>query len=51
MAQCENCNAFVTDRYVRVFAPPGRATVRVCPKCDDLIRDGADVRQAQSVRR
>ena len=31
MPQCNNCEGFVTDAYVRVFAPPGMSTVRVCP--------------------
>lgn len=51
MAACNNCEGFVTDSYVRVFAPPGLDTVRVCPNCEDKIRDGADVRAAHSPRR
>jgi len=50
MAQCENCESFVTTQYVRVFAPSDRETVRVCPSCDGVLRDGADVREARSVR-
>jgi NAD-dependent SIR2 family protein deacetylase len=50
MARCRNCEAFVTDNYVRVFAPQGMETVRVCPNCEDKLRDGADVREARSTR-
>lgn len=50
MPQCENCESFVTEDYVRVFAPDGMSTVRVCPNCEDKLRDGAEVRQARSTR-
>lgn len=50
MPQCRNCEGFVTDNYVRVFAPPGMETVRVCPNCEDKLRDGAEVRTARSTR-
>lgn len=50
MAECENCEAFVTEQYVRVFAPPGMNTVRVCPNCTDKVREGAEVREARSPR-
>jgi hypothetical protein len=50
MPDCENCRTFVTHQYVRVFAPPSMETVRVCPNCEDLLRDGAGVREAQSSR-
>ena len=50
MPECENCGAFVTDAYKRVFAPDGLDTVRVCPNCEDKVRDGADVRVARSSR-
>jgi NAD-dependent SIR2 family protein deacetylase len=50
MAKCDNCGEFVTDQYVRVFAPTGMDTVRVCPKCPDMVRDGRDVREAKSPR-
>ena len=51
MPACENCDGFVTDNYVRVFAPPEMDTVRVCPHCEDELRDGAEVREAYSPRR
>jgi len=51
MAHCGNCEEFVTDAYVRVFAPLGMATVRVCPSCEDMVREGADVREAKAPRR
>lgn len=52
MAECDNCGAFVSDQYVRVFAPTGMETVRVCPACPDMVREsGGDVREAKSPRR
>jgi NAD-dependent SIR2 family protein deacetylase len=50
MPRCNNCESFVTDDYVRVFAPDGFDAVRVCPNCEDKLRDGADVREARSTR-
>jgi NAD-dependent SIR2 family protein deacetylase len=50
MADCENCGAFVTEQYVRVFAPTGMETVRVCPSCPGMVREGGDVREAKSPR-
>ncbi|MFB6234001.1 MAG: hypothetical protein ABEH81_02330 [Halopenitus sp.] len=50
MPECSNCGSFVTERYVRVFAPPGFENVRVCPGCEDKVRDGASVREARSKR-
>lgn len=50
MAECDNCGAVVTEQYVRVFAPTGMNTVQACPRCPDLVRDGAEVREAKSPR-
>ncbi|WP_449404920.1 DUF7563 family protein [Halococcus sediminicola] len=50
MPDCHNCGGFVTDQYVRVFAPDGMGNVRVCPNCEDKLRDGAEVRDAHSPR-
>jgi len=50
MARCDNCSSFVTAQYVRVFAPHERETVRVCPHCEDRVRDRAEVRPTQSTR-
>jgi hypothetical protein len=50
MPDCLNCGAFVTEQYVRVFAPTGMDTVRVCPNCPDMLRDGNDVRDAKAPR-
>ncbi|UIO98701.1 hypothetical protein Hbl1158_09055 [Halobaculum sp. CBA1158] len=50
MPECNNCGGFVTERYVRVFAPDGSENVRVCPNCEDKLRDGAEVREARSKR-
>ena len=51
MPECANCGSFVTEGYVRVFAPTDHETVRVCPACPDMIRDGSEVREARSHRR
>lgn len=51
MPECGNCGQFITEQYVRVFAPNGHSTVRVCPFCEDKVRDGADVRDSRGVRR
>jgi len=51
MPECQNCGSFVTDAYVRVFTPDGVSQPRVCPNCEDKIRDGAEVREARSTRR
>ena len=50
MSECQNCGGFVTEQYVRVFAPTELDTVRVCPNCEDKLRDGAEVREAHSPR-
>lgn len=50
MPNCENCGTFVTRDYVRVFEPNGREQPRVCPYCEDLLRDGAEVREARAPR-
>lgn len=51
MPKCGNCGSFVTSQYVRVFTPSDLDQPRVCPNCEDIIRDGADVRKARSQRR
>ena len=50
MPECQNCGSFVTREYVRVFTPEGEADPRVCPRCEDMVRDGNDVREARSKR-
>lgn len=50
MPNCENCESFVTEAYVRVFSPPKLATVRVCPNCEDIVRDGSETRPARARR-
>ncbi|MFB6126487.1 MAG: hypothetical protein ABEJ79_04210 [Halolamina sp.] len=50
MPECQNCGSFVTESYVRVFAPEELDGPRVCPSCEDKVRDGADVREARSRR-
>lgn len=51
MPNCRNCGSFVTQSYVRVFAPDDLDTVRVCPECPDMVREGGEVREARSPRR
>ncbi len=50
MPECQNCGSFVTERYVRVFAPEGFTAPRVCPWCEDMVRDGSEIRKARSRR-
>lgn len=50
MPECQNCGGFVTEAYVRVFAPNEMRNPRVCPDCEDRVRDGAEVREARSKR-
>jgi hypothetical protein len=50
MPECQNCGSFVTPAYARVFTPDGIENPRVCPSCEDMVRDGADVRKARSPR-
>jgi hypothetical protein len=50
MPECQNCGSFVTEAYARVFTPPGEEDPRVCPECEDKIRDGARIREARSSR-
>ena len=33
---CENCDSYVTDRFVRVFGDDG--TAHRCPDCDTWVR-------------
>ena len=50
MPHCQNCGSFVTQAYVRVFTPQELEDPRVCPDCEDKLRDGAEVREARSNR-
>lgn len=50
MPTCQNCDSFVTTAYVRVFTPNGVDEPRVCPACEDKVRDGAEVREARATR-
>lgn len=50
MPECLNRGSFVTEAYVRVFMPTDVEGPRVCPDCEDLIRDGAEIREARSSR-
>lgn len=50
MPRCRNCESYVTEQYVKVFAPEELDSVRVCPNCEDVVRDGNDVREARAPR-
>lgn len=50
MPECNNCGAFVTVDYVRVFTPDGVEQPRVCPNCPDMVRTDGEVREARAVR-
>lgn len=50
MPTCQGCGSTVTARYARVFTPNGVDEPRVCPFCEDRVRDGAEVREARSTR-
>ncbi|ESS12097.1 MAG: hypothetical protein A07HR60_01036 [uncultured archaeon A07HR60] len=50
MPRCRNCDSFVTTTYVRVFAPNDAEQPWVCPSCEDIVRDGAEVRKARATR-
>ena len=50
MPECQNCGSFVTEAYARVFTPQSVEDPRVCPDCEDMIRDGAEIRRARSSR-
>jgi hypothetical protein len=48
MANCRNCGSFVTESYVRVFAPNGMTRPRVCPNCEDKTREKGNVRDKRN---
>lgn len=48
--ECQNCGAFVSDDYLRVFEPEGVEQPRACPHCEDMVRAGSQVREAKSSR-
>lgn len=51
MPECGNCGSFVSQEYIRVLVPEDVSDPRVCPFCEDRIRDGTQVRAARSSRR
>ncbi len=50
MPECQNCGSFVTPAYARVFTPNDVDEPRVCPNCEDKVRDGTEVRAARAPR-
>ena len=51
MPNCESCGSFVTERYVRVFSRNEADTVRACPYCEDMVREGGKAREARGHRK
>lgn len=51
MPECQNCSTHVTKQYAKVFTPPGVSEPRVCPHCPDMVRSGAEVREAHGATR
>lgn len=43
MAECNNCESFVSSDYSRVFSTNSDGSVDVCPNCEDIMR-GKDAR-------
>ena len=50
MPRCRNCDSFVTTTYVRVFAPNDAEQPRVSLSCEDIARDGVEVRKPRATR-
>lgn len=50
MPRCKNRSSFVTTACVRVFAPNDAEQPCVYPSCEDIVRDGAGVREARATR-
>jgi len=48
MPECENCGAFLSEDYARVFLPSGESAAPACPHCPNMVREGADYRPARS---
>jgi hypothetical protein len=49
MPNCLACDSFVTEAYVKVFAPNGMDQPRVCPNCENKTRTGhGEVREKRS---
>lgn len=48
MPECQNCGAHVTERYARVFTPTEHDAPRVCPSCEDMIREKGGVRETKT---
>lgn len=48
MPKCKNCKSHVTEKYVNVFCPPELDRPRVCPRCENMTRDGSQIREKYS---
>jgi hypothetical protein len=46
--ECQNCGAFVTERYLKVFEPEEVTSPRACPHCEDMVRRGKTVREKKN---
>jgi len=49
-SECANCGSQLSQDFAKVFTPDHEDRVRVCPNCEDKIRDGGDVREARAPR-
>lgn len=50
MPRCQNCDRHVSERYVAVFCPVHIDEPRACPHCEDLKREGSDIRKKGSYK-
>jgi len=50
MNRCRNCNAPVSERYVRVLSRDGEG-VDACPHCPDVLRRNGRITEARASRR
>jgi DNA-directed RNA polymerase subunit RPC12/RpoP len=50
MPTCNNCGSHVSDQYLKVFEPESVDDPKACPRCEDKIRSGAEVRDIRAPR-
>ena len=48
MPECLNCDSHVTEQYARVFTPDEYDAPRVCPHCENKMRDGNGIREKKT---
>lgn len=49
MPDCQNCGAFVTKQYVRVFEPSEMDDASACPHCTNRNRIGTAMYESGSL--